>query len=218
MYKRWNILFCDPDFRPCPAAEFLKSCRPEHLVKVLHFLELLEEAGPTLPRPYADLLREGVHELRIKLSGEQARLLYFFCFETFIVLYQALKKHTSAVPENFVDDTLRYRKALMGRTDRKKLEKHAKFRAYLDQKCSDPGFSEQYDRHCTVCAKTVAIVRKMHEKEILPAEMAQRTGIAVENLIGLETGDWCSFEDIVKLCRALDLEEPQSCRKQRFGK
>ncbi len=109
MNKKWSILFCDPFCSPCPATEFLESCKPAQQIKVLHFLELLEEAGPTLPRPYADLLREGIHELRIKLSGDQVRLLYFFCFETFIVLYRALKKHTSAVPNNFIRDTMRYR-------------------------------------------------------------------------------------------------------------
>ncbi len=31
--------------------------------------QLLEEKGPPLPRPYADLLTDGIHELRVKLSG-----------------------------------------------------------------------------------------------------------------------------------------------------
>jgi DNA-binding Xre family transcriptional regulator len=215
--KKWSILFCDPYFRPCPAAEFLESCRPSHQIKVLHFLELLEETGPTLPRPYADLLRGGIHELRIKLSGDQVRLLYFFCFETFIVLYQALKKHTSAVPKNFIEDTLRYRQALMGRIGREELERHAKFGMYLELKCSDPEFKDQYDRLCTVCAKTAAIVGKMHEKGISTEEMARRTGITVENLLKMETADWCRFDDVRTLCRELDIEEPQSCVKQRSG-
>jgi DNA-binding Xre family transcriptional regulator/phage-related protein len=215
--KKWSILFCDPYLRPCPAAEFLESCKPAHQIKVMHFLDLLEEAGPTLPRPYADLLREGVHELRIRLSGEHVRLLYFFCFETFIVLYQAVKKHTSAVPEYFIEDTLRYRKVLMGRIGKKDMERHAKFRTYLERKCSAPEFKDQYDRLCTVCAKTAAIAGKMHEKGISASEMARRTGITVEDLMKLETADWCRFDDIRTLCRALDIEEPQVCVKQRFG-
>jgi hypothetical protein len=39
--------------------------------------------GPTLPRPYADLLKDGIHELRIRLSGDHIRMLYFFCFRKF---------------------------------------------------------------------------------------------------------------------------------------
>jgi DNA-binding Xre family transcriptional regulator len=216
--KKWSILFCDPYFRPCPAAEFLESCKPAHQIKILHFLELLEESGPTLPRPYADLLREGIHELRIRLSGDQIRLLYFFCFETFIVLYQALKKHTSAVPDNFIEETVRYRQVLMSRIGREDLAKHAQFRMYLERKCSTAEFKEQYDRLCTVCATTTAIVGKMHEKGISMQEMARRTGIAVENLLKLETADWCRFDDLQTLCRALDMEEPPLCvKKQRLA-
>jgi DNA-binding Xre family transcriptional regulator len=48
-------------------------------------------------------------------------------------------------------------------------------------------------------------------------EMARRTGIAVDNLLKLETADWCRFDDIRTLCRELGIEEPQYCVKQRFG-
>jgi hypothetical protein len=215
--KKWSILFCDPYCRPCPAEEFIESCRPEHQIKVLHFLELLEQSGPTLPRPYADLLTEGIHELRVKLSGDQVRLLYFFCFETFIVFHQALTKHTSAVPKHFIEDTVKYRQELVGRTDRKALERHARFSAYLELKCSDPDYKDRYDRLCTVCAKTAAILGKMHERGISAEEMSARTGIAVGNLRALETADWCHSVDIRTLCRELDIEEPQHCVKQRFG-
>jgi hypothetical protein len=103
--------------KPCPISEFLDSCRPEHQVKVLHFLELLEEMGPTLPRPYADLLEDGIHELRIKLSGDQMRLLYFFCFETYIIVYRALKKNTSKLPGEYIRETVQYRELFLSRMD-----------------------------------------------------------------------------------------------------
>jgi len=211
MNKKWTILFCDPDFKPCPASEFLSSCTPAHQIKVIHFLELLEETGPTLPRPYADILREGIHELRIKLSGDQARLLYFFCFETFIVLYQALKKHESAVPEHFILDTLRYRHDLLGRMDREALEKHTKFRTYLHLKCSSPVFREQYDRICTVCATTAAVIGRIHDKGLSMEDMEQRTGIPVEDLKKLESADRCSPDDVQKLCSILDIRNPAKC-------
>jgi hypothetical protein len=117
MNKKWNLLFCDPFMKPCPVSEFLDSCSPEHQVKVLHFLELLEEMGPTLPRPYADLLEDGIHELRVKLSGDQTRLLYFFCFETYIIVYRALRKNTGKVPEEYIRETKRYREIFLSRMD-----------------------------------------------------------------------------------------------------
>jgi phage-related protein len=60
----------------------------------------LEIHGPNLPRPYADLLEDGIHELRIKLSGEQIRIIYFFCYKEFIILTHAFRKHTDKVPKN----------------------------------------------------------------------------------------------------------------------
>jgi hypothetical protein len=78
MDRKWPIIFCDDKAPVCPVNSFLDTVKPKHQVKILRFLGLLEEHGPTLPRPYADLLRDGIHELRIKLSGEHLRMLYFF--------------------------------------------------------------------------------------------------------------------------------------------
>ena len=124
MNKKWNILFCDPFLKPCPVSEFLDSCRPEHQVKVLHFLELLEEMGPTLPRPYADLLEDGIHELRVRLSGDHMRLLYFFCFETYIVVYRALRKSKGKVPQEYIRETRKYRELFLHRIRRDELERY----------------------------------------------------------------------------------------------
>jgi len=34
--------------------------------KVIAWIDKLQEMSPLLPRPYADILREGIHELRIE--------------------------------------------------------------------------------------------------------------------------------------------------------
>jgi hypothetical protein len=120
--KRWIVLFCDPQVRACPVADFVESCTLEHQVKVVRILELLEALGPNLPRPYADLLRDGVHELRVKLSGEQVRMLYFFCYERYIVFYTVLRKHTDRVPDRFIDATQRYRQDFLARIDPNQVE------------------------------------------------------------------------------------------------
>lgn len=122
MNRQWHILYCDQDFSGCPVTEFIDQCQPKHQVKILRFLALLEEMGPTLPRPYADLLYDGIHELRIKLSGGQFRMLYFFCYQKFIVLYDAFAKNTSRVPDKFIRKVIRYRYDLLDRTDRRQME------------------------------------------------------------------------------------------------
>jgi hypothetical protein len=63
--------------------------------KVIAWIDKLQEMGPLLPRPYADILRDGIHELRIKVSRNQVRTLYFFVFESRIILTHPIYKNVS---------------------------------------------------------------------------------------------------------------------------
>jgi len=93
MKKKWHILFCDEIDDACPITDFINECEPKHQVKLLRLLSLLEEQGPTLPRPYADILHDGIHELRFTLSRDKVRVLYFFCYQKYIVLYYVFLRH-----------------------------------------------------------------------------------------------------------------------------
>lgn len=119
---QWKIVYCDEQMNPCPVTEFIDGCNPKHQVKILRFLSLLEQMGPTLPRPYADLLKDGIHELRLKLSGDQIRMLYFFCFQKYIVFYVAFVKNTRQVPQKLIDRVKRYRESFLYRVTPEKLE------------------------------------------------------------------------------------------------
>lgn len=122
MKPRWHILYCDASHRTCPVTEFIDECPPKHQVKILRFLSLLEEMGPTLPRPYADILYDGIHELRVTLSGRHVRMLYFFCYQKFIILYYAFIKTSSRVPDRFIQKVALYREDLLTRIDSVQLE------------------------------------------------------------------------------------------------
>lgn len=122
MKNQWHIIYCDEQADPCPVTDFIDRCEGKHQVKIIRFLSLLEEMGPTLPRPYADLLKDGIHELRIKLSGDQIRMLYFFCFRKFIVFYVAFVKNTQRVPEKFIERVKRYREGFLRRVTPEELE------------------------------------------------------------------------------------------------
>ena len=123
--KKWHILFCDDQMQSCPVTDFIESCPPKHRVKILRFLSLLEEHGPTLPRPYADLLYDGIHELRLTLSGRQARVLYFFCYRKFIILYYAFLKNTQKVPQKFIHKVIDYRDEFLETISQQFLEEAA---------------------------------------------------------------------------------------------
>jgi hypothetical protein len=120
--RKWHILFCDEQMAGCPVTEFIEACRPKHQVKILRFLSLLEEQGPILPRPYADLLYDGIHELRVKLSGDQIRILYFFCYQKFIVLYYAFVKTAGRVPDKFIHKVIAYRNEFLEQASSDQLE------------------------------------------------------------------------------------------------
>ncbi len=122
MNRKWHIMYCGEEGTDCPVADFIDGCAPRHQVKILRILGLLEEQGPILPRPYADTLHDGIHELRISLSGKQIRLLYFFCFEKFIVLYEAFIKTTGRVPEKIIDKVIDYRERLLADLTPRRLE------------------------------------------------------------------------------------------------
>jgi phage-related protein len=77
-----------------------------------------------MPRPYSDILHDGIHELRISLSGDHYRFLYFFCYEKYIVIFQVLVKHTDRVPEKIISSMIEYKKQLLLRTTEKELDKN----------------------------------------------------------------------------------------------
>jgi hypothetical protein len=62
--------------------EWYESLREEERVSVAESVDLLEEYGPALGRPYADTLRGSRHqnmkELRVQHQGKPCRILFAF--------------------------------------------------------------------------------------------------------------------------------------------
>lgn len=69
-------------------------------------IERLQELGHELRRPEADLLRDGVYELRIGLQGINYRILYFFHGRAVAVLSHGLIKK-QVVPKKEIDEAIR---------------------------------------------------------------------------------------------------------------
>lgn len=113
--SKWNILYYETKDNKCPVEKFIESRSINNKAKILSLLAILEEKGPTLPRPYADFLKDGIHELRITLSGDQIRILYFFCYREFIILTHAFNKTTDKVPEKEIAKALKYKEDFLKR-------------------------------------------------------------------------------------------------------
>ncbi len=111
----WKVVYYDTIDGLCPIGGFIDSCNKRQQAKVLSLLAHLEERGPHLPRPYADFLEDGIHELRIKLSGQQTRILYFFCYKDFIVLTHAFIKTTKRAPQSEIQIAKNYREDFLTR-------------------------------------------------------------------------------------------------------
>ena len=66
-------------------------------------MQLLEEEGRNLKRPYAAPLSEGIRELRVQYSPNKFRLLYFFFLRNKIIFTNAFVKKTAKVPKNEIE-------------------------------------------------------------------------------------------------------------------
>ena len=122
----WHVLYYESAEGECPVKEFIDSMSERNQAKTLAVIAALEGRGPNLPRPYADLLKDGIHELRVKLSGNQIRILYFFCYRDFVVLTNVLRKNTAKVPESEIRKATRCRDDFLARADEKNLRELVK--------------------------------------------------------------------------------------------
>jgi putative component of toxin-antitoxin plasmid stabilization module len=90
-----RLLFFQDADGVAPVWEWLKDLRaenPKAYAKCLVRIRRLAELGHELRRPEADLLRDGIYELRAKLGTVNYRLLYFFHGRNVAVLAHAITK------------------------------------------------------------------------------------------------------------------------------
>lgn len=122
MINKWNIIYYEQN-QESEVFDFVESQKNSNKAKLLSWLSILEEKGPLLPRPYADILDDGIHELRIKLSGKQVRILYFFCFKDFIILTNCFNKKTNKVPKKEIAKAKMFRDDFLTKYNEEKLRK-----------------------------------------------------------------------------------------------
>lgn len=88
----YRIIFYTAERGDSPIDEFLDALDKRSRAKVAALMSLLEEQGPNLKRPYADIVKGKIRELRIHHSSNQYRILYFFQMHNQIILVHAFSK------------------------------------------------------------------------------------------------------------------------------
>ncbi len=93
-----NVIFYQDEDATVPIVDWLDGLPDKARVKCLARLARLEELGHEIRRPEADLLRDGIYELRIGLQGINYRILYFFHDAEAAVVSHGLTKERRVPP------------------------------------------------------------------------------------------------------------------------
>ena len=99
----FDLVFFTTERGDSPIDEFLDGLNKKSRAKVAAYLSLLEEEGPNLKRPYADVIRGKIRELRVHYSSNQYRVLYFFHVRDQIVLVHAFSKKSQQLKEKDIE-------------------------------------------------------------------------------------------------------------------
>ena len=104
------VFYCDAD-GTAPVLEWLDGLaqnEPRAFDKCRHVITLLQGMGHQLRRPHADMLRDGILELRTRVGRVNYRLLYFFHGRGVAILAHGLTKEAE-VPSTEIDRAVKRR-------------------------------------------------------------------------------------------------------------
>lgn len=104
-----EIEFYDTEDGKCPLQEYLDSLDPKLLAKTLRTIDLLENNGTALRKPYSGPLGNGIFELRTKQGSDITRVLYFFFVGNKAILTNGFTKKTQKTPVSELDTAKKYK-------------------------------------------------------------------------------------------------------------
>lgn len=107
----YQVVFYNTKRGECPIDNFLDSLNLKHRAKIIKWLEQLEILGPNLKRPFADIVKGKIRELRISFGSNAYRIFYFFFLKNKIVLTHGIYKKANKLSvkeinraENYMND------------------------------------------------------------------------------------------------------------------
>lgn len=103
-----QVIFYQDDGGGVPVMEWLAELQQRNrgaFAKCAQAIERLAHFGYELRRPHADMLREGIYELRVRHQRVNYRILYFFHGQNIAVLAHGLVKEKQ-VPDVDIERAL----------------------------------------------------------------------------------------------------------------
>jgi phage-related protein len=110
---RTQLVFFKDEDGKVPVRDWLLELQQRQrraFAKCVARIRRLAELGHELRRPEADLLRDGIYELRVRGGRVNYRILYFFHGQNVAILAHALTKEAK-VPKNEIDRAVRRKAA-----------------------------------------------------------------------------------------------------------
>ena len=108
-----ELIFFQADDGSVPVRDWLADLQQKNrraFAKCVDKIALLSEQGHELRRPNADMLRDGIYELRARSGNVNYRILYFFHGQNVAVLAHSLTKEAK-VPKNDIERAIERNKA-----------------------------------------------------------------------------------------------------------
>ena len=118
---RIRVVFFKDDDGSAPLLDWLERLDERARDKCVIKIARLAELGYELRRPEADLLRDGIYELRTKMGHVQFRLLYFFHGSIAAVVSHGITKER-AIPANEIEKAVERKKKFVQNPVRHTLE------------------------------------------------------------------------------------------------
>lgn len=103
---RTQVVFYQEAAGSVPVLDWLDTLSAKAQDKCRVKIERLRDLGYELRRPEADLLRDGIYELRVGLQGINYRILYFFHGKVVAVLAHGLVKER-VVPPREIEEAVK---------------------------------------------------------------------------------------------------------------
>jgi len=98
----------------CFVVELLNKLQTKVRAKVVKWMDKLENEGPNLPRPYTDIVRGKIRELRVSFGSNEYCFLYFFFGKRIVITHGFLKK-ADRIPKRDIERAERIMKDFLER-------------------------------------------------------------------------------------------------------